>query len=186
MFTLVLMALAAIAWKLFGESVNDILVLVMVFASIIGTVAVFSYWKNKTDRLKIRKTFELERKGVLTSKRGKVIIRIAAYCLQAICIFLISKQQMGIGFSFALILTVIVIPVFFLSQNILAVDYNGIRYPFKWDVRWQKVKSYRIDKENGILSVEKTDGSLKQAARIKNEDLAEVQEMIEKYITQLS
>jgi hypothetical protein len=183
MLSLMLIALLAISCAIWGNPINELVMLIVVSVCVISAVIAIEYLKRKADVLKARKIFELQTNGKMPGKTGRIIIRLLGYVVLAICIYLISKHQIYFGFAVAPILASIIIPGIYLTRNMLVLDYNGIRCPLKWDLKWAKIKSSKIDKKNGVLLVEKTNGQLKQVERIKNEDIDEVREMIERFIS---
>jgi len=166
-------------WVIFVKNSNENLALIIVIACLIGLDITIYDWKRKSEKQNIRKIFDVEEhnhRKIKKNLRGLLLILFVCS--------LILARQLNIDFWIVSIFMLILffISCFLLTPKILVVDYNGIRHPYKWDLKWNKVKSYKLDQTRGVLIVEKKDGKKKQVTGLKKDDYNSIESMIAKYI----
>jgi hypothetical protein len=109
----------------------------------------------------------------------KWILPITPYVLFASVFFI----PLNYFFIFAILLVgSLLIPVFF--QNNLIVKTRGIRHVFRWkawDVKWDDMDMYELDKEHGTLIIHLKNGQTKQVTGIKSDYYAMIETNIDKY-----
>ncbi|QZE15057.1 hypothetical protein K4L44_04305 [Halosquirtibacter laminarini] len=61
-------------------------------------------------------------------------------------IYIFFSNKLGLGFGISSVVTIlfILLNAFVLQNRVLAIDHNGIHSPFKWDLKWEKIKSYKL------------------------------------------
>ncbi|GHT63056.1 hypothetical protein FACS189451_09020 [Bacteroidia bacterium] len=83
-------------------------------------------------------------------------------------------------FSVILIITSILLSVFF--QKMLVINSKGIRNVFKWNLKWDDIETYSLDKDNGTLNVQLRDGTNQQIKGIKSKYYPIILENISYYM----
>jgi hypothetical protein len=83
-------------------------------------------------------------------------------------------------FSVVLIITSILISVFL--QKILIINSIGIRNVFKWNLKWDDIETYNLDKVNGTLNVQLRDGTDKQIKGIVLKHYSIIEENINQFL----
>ena len=181
MFSFLLIALMSMIWVIFVKNSNENLALIIVIACLIGLEIIMYNWKSKFNEQNIRKIFDVDEHNPRKMKK----ILHGLLLILFVC-SLILVRQLNIEFWIVSIFMLILffISCFLLTPKILVVDYNGIRNTFKWNLKWNKIKSYNLDKTIGVLIVEKIDGKKMQVTGIKKDDVYSIEFMIAKYINE--
>jgi hypothetical protein len=92
----------------------------------------------------------------LMPKIYKLLDRILPLC--AIVFSLIFFPQK----YFAIVLLIIFaldLVIFLIIEKCLVISKNGIRYIFRWSLKWDNIQSCRFDNEKGILFIQLKDNS---------------------------
>jgi Ca2+/Na+ antiporter len=115
----------------------------------------------------------------MTNVYKKRLFSIIPVAIIFLSISLISKNYFIIIALTILILLVISL----LVPRRLVINSNGIRYIFRWSLKWNNVQSYRFDKENGILYIRITkNNEEKRITRINENVYSVIAENINNYL----
>ncbi len=177
MLPLILVALGAMIGVIF-MNLNATIALVLVSTCITGLAFSMYWFKNKGAKLKLRKIFSIENSK---TKNIKKVLRFIMFAVFIAYIFFSNKLGLGFGITSVVIILFILLNAFVLQNRVLAIDYNGIHSPFKWNLKWGKIKKYKLDRDTNTLFVEKVDGQTKQVTGIKEEDFEEVENMFKRF-----
>jgi hypothetical protein len=102
--------------------------------------------------------------------------------LPVVIIFLsVSLIPAKFFFIVAVILLIcFAIPLFIPKR--LAINHNGIRYIFRWNLKWDNIKSYSFDKENRILYIYTKNNEIRQIIDVNENTYSIISKNIDSYL----
>ncbi len=177
MLPLALITLVAINWVIFGN-LNETIALIIILSCMIGFAISMYRFKSKTDKLELRKTFNIEGDK---QQKVKKIFRFLLFAAFLVCLSISYIYEINFTLISSIIFFFLFLNIGILQNKVLVVDYKGIRIPLRWNWKWSKVKSYKFNKTTNIFSIENTDGKIKQLAGIDKEKFEAIEILMRKY-----
>jgi hypothetical protein len=139
----VLLILTSLILLLFTD-INECYILPIVFVTLIFVYVIIHYHKKNVQYVDID----------LMPKIYKLIERILPPF--AIVFFLMFFPQK----SFAIVsIFMLYLVISLVIDKRLVISDNGIRYIYRWSLKWDDIQSYRFDNEKGILFIQLKDNS---------------------------
>ncbi len=178
MLFIISIALFVIALGLLNKLNTTVVLVVVVICSAIF-LATYFVWKAKSDKLEIEKIIELQ--GKVKNKTTRNIIKIISLAIMAGVIFSITLSPINNYYVIIYIVVHIVLTNDLTTPKRLVINNNAINCLPNWKVKWSQLKGYQLDRNEGILKLEKVDGKIIQVKKIKEEDYEVIESMIKKY-----
>jgi len=119
----------------------------------------------------------------LRSERYKLLSLILPAAIFAPLVINIQKYINPQPSYFAI---VILIAIFFLIVILLtkslSIGSKGISYAYKWEIKWEDIAGYDLNKATGVLNIQKKDGTSKEVTNINSKFYSGIEENIKTYI----
>jgi hypothetical protein len=114
----------------------------------------------------------------LTSLRDRILQRIIGITVVLGSAFVIPVTY----FILSAILMILTMLILILWQKILVIDYRGIRYACHWNLKWDDVNGYKLDKENGVLEFNLKNGTYKQITGVTPKSYSIIETSIDDFL----
>jgi hypothetical protein len=122
--------------------IKEYYLLALVVLVLILTNVIFYYWKKRSQRIIV----DLANISMIYRR----LLRIIPIAVIFLALFLIPLENFV--FTINIITALIIIPLF--TSKYFVIDAKGIRYVFRWDLKWEHIKSYDLNKETGTLKIQ--------------------------------
>ena len=181
MVIFVLIALAVIVGYLINR-LNCEITIILVSVCLVIIFAVFSFWKRKSDKFDKREIIELESNRKVNNRTTRNIFKIILSILLFFNFYIFFCSTANVFYSLIFLVVYFVVNIIFLAPRHLVIDNNAIYYYPNWKIKWTELKSYKLSKTSGFLSLEKLDGQTKQVKGIMEKDFDNIENLLKQYI----
>ena len=176
---IVLMAIAVIVGSLFNK-LNEIVVLIIVSICLTSIFAIFHIWEKESYKLEERKIIELKSKLKVNNPVTRNILKIFFFMLLIFNFYIFLYSKLNNFYAFLFFGVFFILNIIFLTPKKLIINNNAIHFFLNWKVNWAELKAYQLNKNIGILIIDKVDGQTKQVKGINEKDFNTIEYMIKK------